>query len=263
MSAARADRLSELLREDGLDALVVTNIVNVRYLTGFTGTNSVALAGPELRAFYTDFRYEEQAERQVRDFERAAAAATVPAPASGSPRPIRRVGFEDHHLTVAGHHPCATGSMDDIELVAARLVDRLREVKDDGEVRAIRAAADLATEVLQEIVKGDSASHGAGEGDLEPRDLTPGRPAFDTIVAAGPNSALPHATAGDDRSGSDSWWWTWAVCWTATAPTTRTFATGSSRTRRRGCTSSCARRGELSRRAARLVCREVDGWRGG
>ena len=120
MSAARADRLSELLRRGRLDALVVTNIVNVRYLTGFTGTNGVALAGPELRAFYTDFRYEEQAERQVRDFERAAAAATCHAtPASGSPRPDPPSGVRGPPPDGRGPPPLRDRLMDDIELVAA------------------------------------------------------------------------------------------------------------------------------------------------
>ena len=126
--------------------------------------------------------------------------------------------------------------MDDIELVAAgKLVDRLREVKDDGEVRAIRAAADLMTEVLQEIVKGDSAVARSGRWRrLEPCDaLTRAEPAFDTIVAAGPNSALPHATAGDDRICSDALVVVDMGCLLDgyCSDCTRTF-TGSSRTRR-------------------------------
>ena len=71
MSAARADRLVEKLRERELDSLLVTDLVNVRYLSGFTGTNGVCVVGPELRLFITDFRYVERAQAEVPDFERA------------------------------------------------------------------------------------------------------------------------------------------------------------------------------------------------
>ena len=69
-TAARADRVVELLRERELDSLLVTDLVNVRYLTGFTGTNGACVVTPDERLFLTDFRYVEQAEEQVADFER-------------------------------------------------------------------------------------------------------------------------------------------------------------------------------------------------
>ena len=61
----RADRVVELLPEAGIDLLVVSNLVNVRYLTGYTGSNGVAVIGPDTRVFITDFRYVEQAAVQV------------------------------------------------------------------------------------------------------------------------------------------------------------------------------------------------------
>src|SRR3954465_8782318 len=68
-ATARADRLLDLLRQRELDCLLVSNLVNVRYLTGFTGTNGACIVTPEERLFVTDFRYVEQAEDQVRGFE--------------------------------------------------------------------------------------------------------------------------------------------------------------------------------------------------
>src|SRR5947209_10419764 len=68
---ARADRLERLATEKGLDSLLVTNLANVRYLTGFTGTNGLCLVGGDLRLFLTDFRYVTQAAEQVEGFERA------------------------------------------------------------------------------------------------------------------------------------------------------------------------------------------------
>jgi Xaa-Pro aminopeptidase len=74
VTAKRADRLVELFAERELDALVVTNLSNVRYLTGFTGTNGACIVGRDERVFFTDFRYVEQAREQVRHFDRADAS---------------------------------------------------------------------------------------------------------------------------------------------------------------------------------------------
>src|SRR5205823_5492510 len=68
-AVTRADRLEELVREDGLEALVVTDLVNVRYLTGYTGTNGLCIVGADRRVFLTDFRYTTQAAREVDGFD--------------------------------------------------------------------------------------------------------------------------------------------------------------------------------------------------
>ena len=73
--STRAERLAAALDGAGLDLLLVTNLVNVRYLTGFTGSNGLALIGPDTRLFLTDFRYTEQAEQEVdSQFERVTVA---------------------------------------------------------------------------------------------------------------------------------------------------------------------------------------------
>ena len=204
----RADRLAQLLRERELDALLVTNLVNVRYLTGFTGTNGVCLVGRGLRAFVTDFRYVEQAERQVRGFELRRGKQDLlrdvaePLAAAGA----RRVGFEDHHLSVRRHRQLREIVPDEVELIAAgQLVEELRAVKDSGELRAIRAAADLATEVLEHLretgFRGRTERELARELDAQIR-ARDAEPAFPTIVAAGANGALPHASPGDSPIGA-------------------------------------------------------------
>src|SRR3954447_22051304 len=91
---ARADRLLDLLGERELDSLLVTGLVNVRYLTGFTGTNGACIVTPEDRLFLTDFRYVEQAEEQVRGFESVEAERDMLADLAG--RLSGRAGFEDH-----------------------------------------------------------------------------------------------------------------------------------------------------------------------
>lgn len=200
----RVDRLGDLVREQELDALLVTNLVNIRYLSGFTGTNAVCLVGEGVRSFFTDFRYVEQAERQVASFDRARGRRDLLGDACErlAEAGARRVGFEDHDLTVRRHTRLRELLPDEIELVpAGRLVEELREVKDEDELRAIGAAADLATEML-ELVR-ETGFRGRTEREtarwIEAEMRAHGsEPGFDTIVAAGLNGAMPHALPGDD-----------------------------------------------------------------
>src|SRR3954471_60052 len=114
---ARADRLVDVLAEHELDCLLVTGLVNVRYLTGFTGTNGACIVTRDERLFLTDFRYVEQAEEQVRGFERIQAERDMLADLAG--RPLGRAGFEDHHMTVRTHRKVAEKVGEGVELVAA------------------------------------------------------------------------------------------------------------------------------------------------
>src|SRR2546423_9622545 len=98
---SRADKLAERLAERELDALVVTNLTNVRYLTGFTGSNGVCVVGAEQRDFVTDFRYVEQVKREVREFDRI--QGTQDLLGDVAERLSGRVGFEDQHMTVRTH----------------------------------------------------------------------------------------------------------------------------------------------------------------
>src|SRR3954465_9949031 len=95
---ARADRLVHVLAERELDSLLVTDLTNVRYLTGFTGTNGACVVTRDERLFLTDFRYVEQAAEQVRGFEPVQADRDMLADLAG--RLSGRAGFEDHHMTV-------------------------------------------------------------------------------------------------------------------------------------------------------------------
>src|SRR5689334_19561263 len=102
---ARAERLIGLLPRAGIDLMLVTDLVNVRYLTGYTGSNGLALVGPLTRAFITDFRYVEQAAEEVHPaFERRRAPLDLleAVPAALPEGPVR-LGFEDIHVTVHQH----------------------------------------------------------------------------------------------------------------------------------------------------------------
>jgi Xaa-Pro aminopeptidase len=200
VSAARADRLVEPLAGRELDSLLVTNLLNVRYLTGYTGTNGACIVTPEERLFFTDYRYREQAREQVPDFE---PVEVGPDMLDAVAKRLRgRAGFDDEHLSVASHRKVAEKAPDGVELVpAGGLVERLRAVKDEGEVAAMAQAAELSTaayESLQERGLSGRTEREVAVGLVRlMEDLGAEGPSFPPIVAAGARGALPHAVPRD------------------------------------------------------------------
>ncbi len=231
--SSRADRVEARLAERDAGLLLVTNLVNLRYLTGFTGTNGMCLLGPGVRRFITDFRYVEQAQRQVEGFDREQGPQDFfEALREGWPPGPVRLGFEDQHLSVREHERLRKLLPDTVELVAAGgLVEAERMVKEPGELEAIRAAAKLAdealTEVLEEGIVGRTEREVAFALELAMRRRG-AEPSFPTIVASGPHGALPHAVARDCEIPRDT---LVTIDWGAQldgycSDCTRTFATG-------------------------------------
>jgi Xaa-Pro aminopeptidase len=198
----RRARLGERLAELGLDALFVTRLPNVRYLTGFTGSNGSLLVPAEAGrpdVLATDGRYTIQAGAQAPDVELLVERATAPALAAraGTDR-YRRLGFESHDVTVDLHRVLAdrAGAAELVSL--RRAVEALRTVKDDGEVALLREACAIADRALADLLAAGGLGAGRTERevarDLDFRmlDLGADAPSFETIVAAGPDSAIPH-----------------------------------------------------------------------
>jgi Xaa-Pro aminopeptidase len=203
MSAERADRLVELIGERELDALLVTSLVHVRWLTGFTGTNGACVVTPDERIFLTDFRYVEQAAGQVEGFETAKVERDLLGGAAAR-LPRGRAGFDDAHVTVKAHRHLTERAGSGVELVAAGgLVERLREVKDDGELTRIAAAAELATAAFERTldrgIVGRSERALALELEQEMRLAGAEDASFPSIVAFGAHGALPHAEPRDEE----------------------------------------------------------------
>lgn len=202
--SGRRRRLATQLGTAGVDALLVSDLINVRYLSGFTGSNAALLvfadATPSVLA--TDSRYRTQAARQAPDLETVIERACGPhlvvrAVAAGA----RRIGFESHVVTVEGfdmlarHLDGKTGT----ELVRSTdAVERLREIKDAAEVALLRRACAAGDAALADLVAGGGLRPGRTERavsrELEGLLLDHGAdgPSFETIVAAGANSAVPH-----------------------------------------------------------------------
>jgi Xaa-Pro aminopeptidase len=198
--STRADRLSGLLEGAGVDVTLVTHPLNVRYLTGFTGSNGLAVVGPQTRVFITDFRYVEQAAEEVEpSFDRRRAPQDLLEDMPGVlPAGPLRLGFEENHVTVRQHARLRELLEERVELVGlGALTERLRAIKEPGEIEAIRAAAGVADVAFARLI--DQGLIGRTEREaaiaLERMMLQEGAagPSFGSIVAAGAHGALPHA----------------------------------------------------------------------
>jgi Xaa-Pro aminopeptidase len=201
--AGRLDALRT--RFDGFDALVVTTLPNVRYLTGFTGSAALLVVGPSGALLTTDGRYRTQSDEQVR-----AAGAEVDITIGGLVDQRRavtdflsgagQVGLEADNVTWAGQRVWAD-LLSDAELVpTANAVEALREVKDEAEIARMARAAAIADAALYEVLpmlsEDVTEELFALELDTAMRRGGAESVAFDTIVAAGPNSAKPHHRPG-------------------------------------------------------------------
>lgn len=203
---SRADRLIDPIAERELDQLFVSDLTNVRYLSGFTGTNGACLIGPEARVFFTDFRYTERAAKEVgEEWERPEAERElVPQIAS---RMSGRVGFEDSKLSVRQLARLEAAVGEDVDLVpAGDLVEQLRAVKEPEEIERMAAAAELADGVFRWVIErglaGRTERDVARASEARIRELG-AEPSFPPIVAAGENGALPHAEPGEREIGAE------------------------------------------------------------
>jgi Xaa-Pro aminopeptidase len=203
VSEARGDRLAALVAERELDCLLVTDLVNVRYLTGFGGTNGACVCGSKTRVFLTDFRYTERAEAEVEGWEVVTVVddwlGGIAAPLGG------RAGYEDHKMSVRTMRKLEEKLADGVELEGAGgVVEKLRRVKDEDELAAIGIAAELADEIwghaLEDGLVGRTELAVARTAEARMRELG-AEPSFPVIVAAGPNGALPHAEPGEREIG--------------------------------------------------------------
>ena len=199
--ATRVDRVRAAVAPEA-DALLVTRLVNIRYLTGFSGSAALLLVTPDELLFVTDGRYGEQAEAQLRG---AGVTARIEVANSGQRELLRaagaghaRIALEAEDVTWAHQRRLGTDWFPDAELVPTEhLVEQLRMVKDAGEVARIEAAAIIADHALARIrpLLADRVPEReiAVELDGHMRRLGAEDRSFETIIGSGPNGAMPHA----------------------------------------------------------------------
>lgn len=203
----RLDRLRGRLDATGVDTAVIVEPVNVRWLTGFTGSNgTVVVLGSGGVLLLTDARYAEQAPAELaeagcgHDVEVVVARRTVEAAAARLDG-ATRLGLED---SVSWGEQIRWSEAIIAETVPlSGIVESLRAVKDRAELARIEAAANISDGALASVVPmlrpGTTESHLQQALDAAVRSAGASGPAYDTIVASGPNAALPHATPTDRR----------------------------------------------------------------
>jgi Xaa-Pro aminopeptidase len=246
-TAERVERAAAQLVGRELEALLVTGAVNVRYMTGFTGTSGLALiaaqggggegerAGLRGNLFITDFRYETQAAEQIdAAFEREVVRDNLLEAVAGAlGEHGGRLGFMEKQLTVAEHARLGELLSESWQLVpAGSVLEELRAVKSSDEIARIRAASELADDALRSVLEGGLAGRSEREVALELESQMRKRgaegPSFPSIVAAGAHAALPHAQPREEEIPRDA---LVIIDWGALlegycSDCTRTYATG-------------------------------------
>lgn len=203
----RLSKLRTALQEHDLDALLIGQAQNRRYLSGFSGSAGWLLVTAERAVLAADFRYYEQASRQAPDWElaRITTKFTDLLPDLVADLDIGRLGFESEHVTVAQLDSFREATEGVEWLPLQGTVERLRMVKDETEIEALRRSAALNdaafAHLLTVIEPGMTEQAVAWEIESYLRTHGASKVSFDLIVAAGPNGALPHARPGDHAIG--------------------------------------------------------------
>jgi len=199
----RLTKLRKALKENQLDAILITRPENQRYLSGFTGGEGVLLITQEDALLLTDFRYYEQVAEEAPGFQLVKVEAKMPQVL----RPLLRerdvgaLGFEATHLPFAQYREWKKAPRGTKWLPADEIVDKLRMIKDEGELDKIRKAiaiSDMACEHIRKFMKvGMTEKEVAWELEIYMRTHGAEGLAFPTIVGSGPNGAKPHAVLQD------------------------------------------------------------------
>ncbi len=193
---SRVDSLRSIIRRKRIDALLITNLRNVRYLTGFTGSSAFALVTLDRALFFTDFRYTEQAGYEVPYFEKLPEKGKrVPIVRSMSKKlGIRRLGFES---SISYDFYVQLSKMGAGLFPQSGVIERMRMMKDSGEIEkignAIRRAEDAFLAVKPRIKPGITERAVALRLEDEMKKRGCSKAAFDIIVASGKHSSMPHA----------------------------------------------------------------------
>jgi Xaa-Pro aminopeptidase len=199
----RLATLRKSLTEHDLDAILVCQPENRRYLSGFTGSAGWLFISLERAILATDFRYFEQVGREAPDFELAKITTNLDKliPEVVTDLEIQRLGFESQHVTVDQLYSWVQAA-EGVEWVPLKdAVETIRAVKDEDEIETLRRSAALTdaafAHMLEAIEPGMTEQAAAWEIETYMRTHGASKVAFDLTVAAGPNGALPHARASD------------------------------------------------------------------
>jgi len=199
----RLDNLRQVLQGQGVDAVLVSQPENRRYLAGFTGSAGWLVISADRAVLATDFRYYEQMQSEAPAFELAKVTTKFAdlLPALLNDMGVRNLGFESQFVTVDDLHEWSQVTSNVEWLPLQQVVENLRAVKEEAEIDAIRRSARLTDAALAHLFSvlrpGMTEREAAWEIEAYMRTHGATKLAFDLIVAAGPNGALPHAHPSD------------------------------------------------------------------
>lgn len=198
----RVEKLRKKMQEENLDSFLITSPYNLRYLTNFTGTTGLAVITLEKAFFITDFRYTEQAAAQAQGFEIIKNVGPIFEEVADlvQKEGLRELGFEE--TTVSFLEYSVLEEIIDAQLIPiSGMIEELREIKDEEEIAIIEKAcsiADLAYDhILKMIQPGMTEIEVANQLDFYMRSLGASGVSFETIVASGLRSAMPHGVASE------------------------------------------------------------------
>lgn len=193
------------LRQQRLDGLIVTGPANLRYLCGYSGSSGLLWLSFRESVFFTDFRYQEQIRREVTATRAVIVKKSLLDDLALLPalRKARRIGYESGHLLCSQLERLSKDISCKKLISTVGIVENSRLVKDQGELAKISKAAAIADEAFASIIKfirpGMTERAVANKLDYFLKQFGADKPSFDSIVASGPNSALPHAQPGDRK----------------------------------------------------------------
>ncbi|MEC1180549.1 Xaa-Pro peptidase family protein [Metasolibacillus meyeri] len=193
-------KLRQALIDEKIDALLITNDYNRRYMTGFTGTAGVAIVSKDDAVFITDFRYTEQAAEQVKDFRIVQHSGLIidEVAKQAALMGVQTLGFEKEALTY-GTYALYKNAVKAEFVPTAGLIEKIRLIKTEQEITIIKAACEIAdqafTHILGFIEPGKTELEVSNELEFFMRKQGATSSSFDIIVASGVRSALPHGVA--------------------------------------------------------------------
>lgn len=198
----KLEKLRIALDNQGLDAILITSAYNRRYVSNFTGTAGVVLISRDKALFITDFRYVEQASKQCTGFEIVQQKESIPEEIAklALVHGIHKLGFEQDYVTFSTYK--VYESVIQAELIPiSGIIEKLRLIKTESEIKILKEAAEIAdaafNHILQFIRLGVSELAVSNELEFFMRKEGATSSSFDTIVASGHRSALPHGVATD------------------------------------------------------------------
>ncbi|OCA92634.1 M24 family metallopeptidase [Pseudobacillus wudalianchiensis] len=199
---SKVDKLRAQMKTVGIDGLLVMSPYNRRYVTNFTGSAGAALISDEKAVFITDFRYVEQAGKQAEEFEIVQHKGTLyeEVVAQAKKLGIKRLGFEKAYTTFQTYETLKSLFKEELVPVS-ELIEKLRLIKDNSEIKILKEAADIADAAFKHIIEfikpGMTELEVSNELEFFMRKWGATSSSFDTIVASGKRSALPHGVASD------------------------------------------------------------------